>query len=236
MNAEQNGLLQRYDALSLRERVLVALTLVVLPLFLWWMLLYESVAPEIHRLQQANQRLETEIASLRGARDGIRKRLGEGVHRRQQERVQALQRELALLKRKLARDTEELVAPQQMFTLMREMIDAAPRLRLLELRRSAVEPLLRADDAKAAGAGGSGEAPARRDDAAAEERPGLYRHVMQLRLEGRYGDILDWLRQLETLPWRLIWNRVELRATDYPRIEVALTLSTVSANRAWVGL
>jgi len=236
MSAERTGLLQRYDALSLRERLLVALTLVVLLLFLWWMLFYESVAPEADRLQQANQRLETEVASLRSARDGIRKRLDEGVHRRQQERVQALERELALLKQELAQGTDDLVAPQQMFTLMREMIDAAPRLRLLELRRSAVEPLFRADDAETVETGGNGEAPARQDDEMAEERPGLYRHVMQVRLEGRYADILDWLRQLETLPWQLMWNRVELKSGDYPRIEVALTLSTVSASRAWVGL
>jgi MSHA biogenesis protein MshJ len=236
MNPERAGLLQRYDALSLRERVLVALTLVVLQLFLWWMLFYEPVAPEVARLQQANERLETEVASLRSARDGIRKRLDEGVHRRQQERVQALERELALLKQELAEGTDDLVAPRQMFTLMRQMIDAAPGLRLLELRRSAVEPLFRTDDAEAAESGGKDAGPGGEEEETAEQRPGLYRHVMELRLEGRYGDILDWLQQLEALPWQLMWNRVELKSGDYPRIEVALTLSTVSASRAWVGL
>ena len=228
MSDERTGLLARFDALSLRERLLVGLTLVVLLLFAWWLLVYESVVPQTRSLQQSNQRVEGEVQALRAARDGIRRRLDEGVHREQQARVEALRQELARLRRQLEEGTEDLVSPQEMFALMRRMIDAAPKLRLLELRRSAVEPLFRskADDAEAA------EEVAEED----ESRPALYRHQMQVRLQGRYADILAWLQQLEGLPWQLMWNRVELKAGDYPQIEIALTLSTVSASRAWVGL
>ena len=228
---------QRFDRLSLRERLLVGLTAVVLLLFLWWTQLYQHLAPKTLRLEQANQRRASELQALALARDGIRKRLEQGVHREQQARIEQLRKKIQRLQQQLAEGTEGLVSPQQMFELMRSMIDAAPRLKLLQLRRLAIEPLFRPDQASQSAAAETQPSPAEMaDDESLRQQPALYRHVMQLRLQGRYADILGWLQQLEQLPWQLIWNRVELTAREYPMIEIELTLSTVSSSRAWVGL
>ncbi len=228
---------QRFDRLSLRERLLVGLTAVVLLLFLWWTQLYQHLAPKTLRLEQANQRRASELQALALARDGIRKRLEQGVHREQQARIEQLRKKIQRLQQQLAEGTEGLVSPQQMFELMRSMIDAAPRLKLLQLRRLAIEPLFRPDQASQSAAAETQPSPAEMaDDESLRQQPALYRHVMQLRLQGRYADILGWLHQLEQLPWQLIWNRVELTAREYPMIEIELTLSTVSSSRAWVGL
>jgi len=241
MTASRNGWFERFDRLSLRERLLLGLTAVVLLLFLWWMLVYESLVPKTRSLQQSNQRQASELQALVAARDGIRKRLDRGVHHEQQARVEQLRKQLQLLRQQLDEGTESLVAPQQMFELMRGMIDAAPRLKLLQLRRLAVEPLFRPEQGtETAEPVQEPDGPANpamdEDEETLQEQPALYRHVMQVRLQGRYADILDWLQQLEQLPWQLMWNRVELTAREYPVIEVELKLSTVSSSRAWVGL
>ncbi len=242
MTASRNGWFERFDRLSLRERLLLGLTAVVLLLFLWWMLVYESLVPKTRSLQQSNQRQASELQALVAARDGIRKRLDRGVHHEQQARVEQLRKQLQLLRQQLDEGTESLVAPQQMFELMRGMIDAAPRLKLLQLRRLAVEPLFRPEQGAEMAepvqepATGSANPATVEDEETLQEQPALYRHVMQVRLQGRYADILDWLQQLEQLPWQLMWNRVELTAREYPVIEVELKLSTVSSSRAWVGL
>ena len=242
MTASRNGWFERFDRLSLRERLLLGLTAVVLLLFLWWMLVYESLVPKTRSLQQSNQRQASELQALVAARDGIRKRLDRGVYHEQQARVEQLRKQLQLLRQQLDEGTESLVAPQQMFELMRGMIDAAPRLKLLQLRRLAVEPLFRPEqgtetaDPVQEPATGSADPVTVEGEETLQEQPALYRHVMQVRLQGRYADILDWLQQLEQLPWQLMWNRVELTAREYPVIEVELKLSTVSSSRAWVGL
>ncbi len=232
MTERGRALMGRFDALSLRERGLIALTLVVLLLFLWWVLVYEALASETVRLQQANRQLSGEMTAMQALRDGIQQKMEDGVHRESRQRVEALQRELDQLRQRLEQDTGELVSPRHMFALMRQMIDAAPRLELVELRRSAVEPLMEQDRKGTGQDDQDSDATEGRPDAG----PALYRHVMQVRLRGRYADILSWLQQLERLPWQLMWNRVELKAGDYPSIEVALSLSTVSSSRAWVGL
>ncbi len=241
MTASRNGWFERFDRLSLRERLLLGLTAVVLLLFLWWMLVYESLVPKTRSLQQSNQRQASELQALVAARDGIRKRLDQGVHHEQQARIEQLRKQLQLLRQQLDEGTESLVAPEQMFELMRGMIDAAPRLKLLQLRRLAVEPLFRPEQGTETAdpvqeSGGQANPAMDEDEEALQEQPALYRHVMQVRLQGRYADILDWLQQLEQLPWQLMWNRVELTAREYPVIEVELNLSTVSSSRAWVGL
>ena len=236
MTNSRSGWFQRFDRLSLRERLLIGLTAAVLLLFLWWTQLYQQLAPKTRSLEQSNQRLARELQALATARDGIRKRLEQGVHREQQVRIEQLRGELQRLRQQLAEGTGGLVSPQQMFELMRSMIDAAPRLKLLQLRRLAVEPLFQPDPAAQSAAAEAKPLPGETVEDEMQQRPALYRHVMRVRLQGRYADILGWLRQLEQLPWQLMWNRVELTARDYPVIEVELTLSTVSSSRAWVGL
>ncbi len=229
MNDRRVRLFDRFDALSQRERLLVGLTLVVVLLFAWWVMVYQELMPEIRSLHEAEERQHGELLALQAIRDGIRQRLNEGVHREQQQRIEALRKELSGLRRQLDEGTRDLVPPREMFDLMQQMIEAAPRLKLVELKRNAVEPLFR-----------TGKGIERKERNKQPERngeqPALYRHVMELRLLGEYGDILRWLQRLERLPWRLMWNRVELRVQDWPRIEVTLILSTVSRQRAWVGL
>lgn len=235
------GLLQRFDALSLRERLLLGLTAVVVLVFGWWMLVYESLVPQTHSLEQASQRLESQLQTTRTTLEAIEQRLAQGVHAEQQARIDQMQQRLAQMKQQLNQGTAQLVSPQQMIELMRGMIDSAPRLKLMALRRLEVEPLLPTPDETQADVGsdaGNAASASTADPQALieEEQAALYRHVMQVRLQGRYVDILKWLEQLEVLPWQLMWNHVELKALEYPVIEIELTLSTISASRAWVEL
>jgi MSHA biogenesis protein MshJ len=80
--------------------------------------------------------------------------------------------------------------------------------------------------------------PHERDGAApreaAESEAGIYKHGLEITLEGSYPDLLAYAAQLEGLPARVLWNRTRIDATAYPRVTMTLTLYTLSLERTWL--
>jgi len=65
----------------------------------------------------------------------------------------------------------------------------------------------------------------------------LYRHGVEITVEGAYGDLMGYLASLETLPGpRLLWGGVKLKVEKHPTVQVSLTVYTLSLDRAWLEL
>lgn len=64
----------------------------------------------------------------------------------------------------------------------------------------------------------------------------VYRHGVELTLEGGYLDMVSYMSQLEAMPVRLIWGRARLDASDHPRTRLTLTLFTLSLQKDWMKL
>ena len=81
------------------------------------------------------------------------------------------------------------------------------------------------------------KAPAKEaQDKPAERVFDLYRHGVEIRLEGSYDDLQVYMAQLEKLPQRLLWGELVYRVIDYPRAEIRLTLYSLSPDKAWLAL
>ena len=66
--------------------------------------------------------------------------------------------------------------------------------------------------------------------------PLLYRHGVELVLEGSYLDMVSYMEALEAMPSQLFWGKATLNAEDYPRTRLALTLYTLSLDPKWMAL
>ena len=64
--------------------------------------------------------------------------------------------------------------------------------------------------------------------------PAIYRHGVELTVEGRYTDLLDYLKALETSPQRLLWGSLQLKVLQHPQIRLTLRLHTLSTQAHWV--
>ena len=63
----------------------------------------------------------------------------------------------------------------------------------------------------------------------------LYQHGLSLELTGNYLDAYAYLRDLESLPWGLRWDRVSFEVTEHPIGTLVLRLHTVSKGPEWIG-
>ena len=59
----------------------------------------------------------------------------------------------------------------------------------------------------------------------------LGRYQLEMVVEGGYLDLLHYLQELEAMPWKFFWQKVNFRTTEYPRAETRLRLYTLGAQR-----
>lgn len=64
----------------------------------------------------------------------------------------------------------------------------------------------------------------------------LYRHGVELVLQGPYLDMIGYLDALEAAPGQLFWSKAELDAEQSPNGRLTLTLYTVSLDKKWIAL
>ncbi len=221
MNSRVAQINDKINALSLRERILVFITVSALMIFLCWMLWISPLRAKTADLQQQNRSLQKDIATLTETSHVLQQRIQQGVHQKATFKLQQLRKELAQVKQILQQQTRTLIEPNEMFALMQQMIFAESRLTLTGIKRKQVQALFAAPD-----------------DAAKDQKdsPEIYRHVMQISFDGRYRDVLNYTRKLEGLEWKLIWDRIDLQSLEYPRVHVDIEISTLSDKKSWVGL
>ena len=64
----------------------------------------------------------------------------------------------------------------------------------------------------------------------------LYRHGVEIVLQGSYLDMVSYMEALESLPVQLFWGKAALDAQQYPNLRLTLTLYTLSLDAKWMKL
>jgi MSHA biogenesis protein MshJ len=77
------------------------------------------------------------------------------------------------------------------------------------------------------------------EEAKAEEKApaalgAIYRHGVEVTVEGSYGDLLAYVAELESLPWQVFWGGANLSVQVYPVSRLTLTLYTLSLEKTWL--
>jgi MSHA biogenesis protein MshJ len=86
---------------------------------------------------------------------------------------------------------------------------------------------------KSEGSGGADKGAAAQGKGPAEA---LYRQGMELTLSGSYADMLDYVAQIEQLPWKIFWGRLEMKVDEYPRARLVLNVYTLSLDKTWLSI
>lgn len=207
------GFANRIDAMSLRERALIFVTLLVALYFLAVNGLFGPLNRENERWQQQlsqkrqeTQALEMQVQALANT--------GEVPGSAKSNKLEALRENLKIMDADLGRVTSGLVSPREMARLMEQMLLKNRGLQVIKVESIPATPLQEA--------GGSGAV--------------VYKHGMHVEVKGGYLDTLRYLKSLEALPWKVFWGKVALKSEKYPDSRVSLVIYTLSTNEAWIGL
>jgi len=212
-------LLERLDALTLRERIIIFCAGVILLYMAWQILLMRPLAARAQADEQrlADVRKQIEVIDKLGTAASQDPATASAVRNR------ALNARREELDKELGSLAQGYVAPQRMTALVRELLAEQHGLKLVSLANLPVESLSRPPDAKP-------DAPI---DAADR---GPFLHPVEIVVEGDYASVVAYLRALEGLPWRIHWRKLELTSGDYPVNRVRLVIGALSLSRDWISV
>lgn len=216
-------LMDRFDQLSLRERVIVLIAALLLIALVW-----DStfMAPLDKERRNRMQQIDVLRAEISGLNQSIEALVAQGAaNPRQSSRatVDALHAEIKEIDRRLAGVTSGLIAPKEMAQVLEQVLARASRLTLHGLRTLPPQGVVAPGTSATAQPGPPGAAQ-------------IYKHGVELELSGSYLDTLYFLQALEALPWRFFWDRIEFTVEQHPRGRVKLRLYTLGLEEGWIGV
>ena len=224
MKARVQGLLQRIDAFSIREKLIVMVTLIIASYALWDTALMEPLKKERAKLNERITPKQVRNTQLAAQIDNMVTEHRHDPNQELRSRLQQLQREVELLDQRLHERTVDLITPAEMSKVLEALL--AGEVQLLGLHSLEATPMIQEEEKKNRMLSFFGEE---------SKAPNIYRHTLVLTFRASYLDALAYLRALSELPWLFSWERLALEVTEHPWCRVELTAHTLSLSEEWIG-
>lgn len=201
-----------FDARLMTERRLL---IVAAACVIWFLLDAVWVTPAYQQLNKATKRRSEAQASFQSL-TSQKTQLDQAIALQKQD----AQKELLLVRERLLKGQQELDRAQSQMAPardMRQMLEAIlARHGQLKLRSMKTLPPTEVR----LGAPGGASAGA-----------SLYSHGLELVVEGSFHELLAWLRSVETMPRRLIWQSMTLSSDEQSRLTLTLWVQTLSPDK-----
>jgi MSHA biogenesis protein MshJ len=224
MSAAWNRLDERFSKFNDRERVSVLVAGIAVIVGLGFMLLVDGTLARQKVARENLSRQQAELSQLQAQNAELVRSLAQDPDAASRQRIEQLRAELTGYEAELRGVQQGLVAPDRMVRLLEGMLAGQSRVRLVSLKTLPVSSLIEPGAAEGADA----EAPGK------DEKRLVYKHGIELTVEGTYPELVEYQARLEKLPWRMFWAQSRLDAGDYPRVRLTLTLYTLSLDKAWL--
>lgn len=222
-------LMDRIDALSIRERGLILAGIVFIMFTVWDRLLMQPQLLEERRVLSNLQvkQAEQSVMNLKLQGQVRRDQVDPDVANRAQ--LEMLKKQLTEIETNVRQSTGHLVSPRNMPVILQTILNKSEGLQLTEIRGLGVSPLLDVPVVPA----GENQTPVTANTDGLEN---AYKHGLVLKFEGDYMSTLNYLRELEALEWGFFWENLEYEVIEYPKGRIAITLYTLSLEKGWIGV
>ncbi len=247
----------KFDAMSMRERLMVGGAVVAGIVFVINSLVIEPALAKEKALKSVIMQQRTAISNM--SLDVIQRDLAARTDpdKDAKERLAQLTLDNQRMREALRTMQKGLVAPERMGVLLQQLLGNS-RLKLVSLKTLPARGMSdgRFSEPEPAAAVAPSPAPAMvqlpslqltppggpaPQGAAPPPKPPkqeelLYRHGVQIVVEGSYLDMVAYMQALEAMPEQLFWGKATLNAQQYPKATLSLTLYTLSLDQKWMAL
>ncbi len=223
--AQWQGWSARFAALQQREKTMVIGATLFAILYGGYSFWIEPAQLQKARLTKNIQQQRTEQAQLSAKLVELAAR-NTDPDAANRAAIEKAQRDMAALDEEVRDYDRILVPPREAPALLQTLLARHRGLSLVKLATLPPEPLV----APPIAAGAAGAAA---DALPATMTGNLYKHGIEIRISGRYHDLLAYIADLEGGKQKLLWGGMSL-TSQYPESELTLTVYTLSLESAWL--
>ena len=219
----------RIDALSLRERLIIFMMAALVGITLVNSLLLESQFAKQKQIAQQIRQEQSQIAGFQAEIHQILKKHDTDPDRDNRTRLAQLTQQAKQMQGSLRDMQQGLVPPDRIAAVLEDILRQNSGLLLVSLKTLPVTSLT--DQAEV------NKTTADKDKT--NKKPGvesIYRHGVEITVQGGYQDIVRYLGALEAMRWQLFWGGANLSVEEHPKTNLTLTLYTLSLDRKWLNL
>ena len=221
----------KFNALKVRERMLISITVLVLFAVAWDYLV-------IDRLRQNQQGVITQttdqyvqMASIQAKLAELQIRVKQQDPIKRREQLASLNNQIDAIALQLKERTVKVISPVQMVALLQDVFEQNPKLKLVSMENL---------QAKAAFSLQKNPLIADKNDIAKKQQndsptPLVYKHGIELEFTGSYQQVLSYLKRLEGLDWQFIWDAFSIEMQEFPTARARIRVYTLSLHEDWIG-
>lgn len=155
-------------------------------------------------------------------------------------RLQKLMTDEANAQSAIKQASNDLVAPDQMIGMLEAIMARQGKLQLVSLIKLPIQSVSTSTpEAPAAKTADGQPAPVPAKPApvgGAQASDVVYKHGVEIVVQGGYPELMAYLAQLENLPVRVVWANLKLRVDTYPKSTMSLTMYTLSLEKKWLNI
>jgi MSHA biogenesis protein MshJ len=229
----------KFEALNKRERWMVTCALLTVAYALINMAL---LSPVLARQKTLTNEIETDQSQIQALNLQINEFARQNLidpDAKNKQRIAELESHLQLLETKLSSLQSTLISPDKMPELLQTLLKKNGALKLIELKTLPTSGLI--DISSKATASDIKTSPSTEQVTSHIEKPSkqdapVFKHGVEITIEGRYLDLLAYVADLEKMPWHILWSKADLNAKNYPYSQLKLTVYTLSLDQTWLSI
>ncbi len=214
MKRSWKSLAKQFNQLKLSERRLVVITSFVVVMSTFTVLVWQPLMKSWGERSQTLQRIEGQISALDQSIETLIYESEHDPNEKFRAQLNALTDQVKAQQQEIYTITSALITPEKMNQVFEKMLSNR-KLKLISI-----------ENAKAIGVkvpGQSGETAL------------LYEHGLRLEMEGSYTAVLKYIEHLESQNWKLYWDQLIYKTSEYPNGILHLDIHTLSTSEHVLG-
>lgn len=212
--SRMNSLIEQFNTLTTRERSILLATLAIVFWGAWDNFFYQPLIANHSQLKDQLSSINLQVMEQQQSAMLIEALGKTDPNQTNKQKLSQIKIELKKLKSQLGIGEKVFVSAHVMVEVLSNILKKNSALKLVKLESIPVTSLSKSD----------------------QDHSGVYRHGLSITLRGNYQNTLNYLKSLESLPWKFSWDTIDYKVDKYPIAETTLRVYTLSFEENWLGL
>ncbi|MBA6293368.1 hypothetical protein H4J58_12490 [Colwellia sp. MB3u-70] len=224
---------EKFSNTTPREQYLIIASGLVAIIFILYSLFLEAA---IQRVEQLNKQVVHTEQNNKNNQDSIQvleQALSEDPNVALRKQLLQYQAKLGGIDERLLTLTSDLIDPIQMRYALIKLLKLQKGVKLLSFK---VLPARAVTQSKTKPATDKIASATVGDIKAQAQQLQLYRHGINIKLQGQYFQLKDYLTQLERLSWTFFWQEFDYQLKVYPVSELEIEIYSLSTAQEFIGV
>lgn len=215
----------KLNQLSTRERLIILASILMATFFLWDLLLLQTHVEKSKQLKQKFTIANEQVQNLTKETLRIKQQLKQSQTKRLVQKLKEIDEQLTYYKNKAKTYKQKTMSQRKIVYMLNSVFKEANTVKVIGFYniKTPTLPIVNTSS-------NSKDKKAKTSKVTANIPNKLVKKYYGLHLQGRYFDIMSYLRKLERLPWQIYWDKMDYQVKKYPLAEIELTFHAMSKD------